>query len=208
MNIYELQKWQLPAKYRRQLKKNLPVVAIVGTILLVIISIIVLYEMQLSGNKQIQELNKGLQRLNNSVGEQQKQQLKDQQLLNEQLKKLQAAKEAKALALAQAARTRPARQYTTGVSCETFRPLFAAYAWNVDTALKVCNAESGGNVYAANWTDNHKVCMGSFGLMQVSCHSGQVYNPQQNIQIAYQKYLNGGWYQPWKNTCLKIGCPS
>lgn len=82
------------------------------------------------------------------------------------------------------------------VSCETYRSLVAQYGWNVDTAMQVMKAESGCNPGAANTTDNHGVCMGSFGLFQISCHSGAVYDPAQNVAIAWSKYQKSGW-QPW-----------
>lgn len=87
-------------------------------------------------------------------------------------------------------------------NCEAYRPIVAKYKWNVNVAMSVMRAESGCNPYAANWTDNHKVCKGSFGLFQISCHSGQVYDPEENIRIAYQKYQARGW-QPWSATTCK-----
>lgn len=80
--------------------------------------------------------------------------------------------------------------------CEQYRSLVSKYSWNVNVALAVMKAESGCNYLAANWTDNHRVCKGSFGLFQISCHSGQVFEPANNIAIAYSKYQARGW-QPW-----------
>lgn len=63
-------------------------------------------------------------------------------------------------------------------------------------------AESKGDIYAANRSDVHKdamgnvICIGSFGLMQISCHSGEVFEPNQNMAIAWQKYQSRGWL-PW-----------
>jgi hypothetical protein len=82
------------------------------------------------------------------------------------------------------------------VGCELYRPLISQYGWNVSVAMRVMQAESGCNPNAANWTDSHSTCNGSFGLFQIACFSGQVYDPAQNIAIAYQKYQARGW-QPW-----------
>ncbi len=80
--------------------------------------------------------------------------------------------------------------------CEAYRGLINQYAWDIRVAMAVMQAESGCNPNAANWSDNHLVCKGSFGLMQISCHSGQVFDPGENIKIAWSKYQNRGW-QPW-----------
>ena len=80
--------------------------------------------------------------------------------------------------------------------CDAYRPLVAKYKWNVEVAMAIMQAESGCNPNAANWSDSHNICMGSFGLFQISCHSGQVYDPQENIRIAWAKYQARGW-QPW-----------
>lgn len=58
------------------------------------------------------------------------------------------------------------------------------------------------NPNAANRNDVHKdalgnvICIGSFGLFQISCHSGEVYDPAKNVSIAWEKYKARGW-QPW-----------
>jgi hypothetical protein len=82
------------------------------------------------------------------------------------------------------------------VGCELYRSLISQYSWNVNVAMAIMQAESGCNPNAANWTDSHSTCKGSFGLFQIACFSGQVYDPAQNISIAYQKYQARGW-QPW-----------
>lgn len=96
--------------------------------------------------------------------------------------------------------------YAGAGNCEAYRSLVSQYNWNVNTAMKVMQAESTCNAMAHNTTDNHGVCMGSFGLFQISCHSGAVYDPAQNIAIAYQKYQARGW-QPW-GVCTsgKVSC--
>lgn len=55
------------------------------------------------------------------------------------------------------------------------------------------------NAYNPEWhydINGKPYCQGSFGLMQISCHSGQLYNPEQNIAAAWEKYKARGW-QPW-----------
>lgn len=86
------------------------------------------------------------------------------------------------------------RTYPSG--CELYRDEVAKYKWNVEVAMAVMRAESRCNPHAANWDDSHNVCTGSFGLFQISCHSGQVYDPSKNIEIAWAKYVARGW-QPW-----------
>lgn len=80
--------------------------------------------------------------------------------------------------------------------CAAYAGIIGQYPWPVQTAIAVCNAESGGNPNAANWSDNHGVCMGSFGLFQISCHGGQIYDPAANVSAAFRKYQHSGW-RPW-----------
>lgn len=73
------------------------------------------------------------------------------------------------------------------------------YDWDRQVAYAVCMAESGGNPNAVNWNDNHGVCIGSFGLMQLGCihaHRGDIHDPISNMNIAYQIYKEQSWY-PW-----------
>lgn len=81
-------------------------------------------------------------------------------------------------------------------SCETYRPLIEQYSWDVRIAMAVMEAESGCNPNSANLNDKHNGCMGSFGLFQIACYDGQVYDPAKNIAIAWEKYKKRGW-QPW-----------
>lgn len=96
--------------------------------------------------------------------------------------------------------------YSGGGNCEAYRGIVAQYSWNVNVAMAVMKAESGCNPQAVNKTDNHGVCMGSFGLFQISCHSGAVYDPAENVKIAWAKYSARGW-QPW-GVCTsgKVSC--
>ena len=121
--------------------------------------------------------------------------------------KAKKAEEARLAAIQQPTRPKPVQRVGTNVggNCETYRPLVAQYGWNVGVAMAVMKAESGCNPNAANWTDNHKVCKGSFGLFQISCHSGQVFDPVKNVQIAYQKYAARHW-QPWGVCRGKVVC--
>lgn len=141
---------------------------------------------------------------------------------NQEIEKLKADLQAKAelkrvQEIAKAEEAERARQASVAVSaggatyrgsgdCEAYRGIVAQYSWNVNVAMAVMRAESSCNPQAHNTTDNHGVCMGSFGLFQISCHSGAVYDPAQNIAIAYQKYSARGW-QPW-GVCTsgKVSC--
>jgi soluble lytic murein transglycosylase-like protein len=89
--------------------------------------------------------------------------------------------------------------------CEQYRHLFEQYAWPVNTALAICQAESSGNIQAVNWGDNHGKCKGSFSLMQVGCfwypHFGYSeadrYKPEVNVKIAYQIYERQKSFGAW-----------
>jgi len=73
------------------------------------------------------------------------------------------------------------------------------YDWDTSIAKAICLAESGGNPNASNPTDNHMSwagCMGSYGLFQINCSHGQVFDPEENVQIAYEMYKSKGW-TPW-----------
>lgn len=79
------------------------------------------------------------------------------------------------------------------------------YDWPQPVAHAVCMAESTNNVNAVNMGDNHKVCIGSFSLMQVACFwypyygysEADYYNPQVNMQIAYNIWKRQGGFQAW-----------
>lgn len=93
-------------------------------------------------------------------------------------------------------------------SCEAYRPLVMQYAWDVRVAMAIMRAESGCNPGAHN-PEAHRdiygnvICYGSFGLFQISCHGGQIYDPAQNVAAAWAKYTAkykdgsiAGW-RPW-----------
>lgn len=157
-----------------------------------------------------------------SVEKQLEQKNLEQEKIKQENEKLKADLQAKAelkrkQEIAKAEEAERARQASVAVSaggatyrgsgnCEEYRGLVAQYSWNVNVAMAVMRAESSCNPSAHNTTDNHGVCMGSFGLFQISCHSGAVYDPAQNVAIAYQKYSARGW-QPW-GVCTsgKVSC--
>lgn len=69
--------------------------------------------------------------------------------------------------------------------------------WDQRVAYAVCMAESRGDTYAANLTDNHGSCRGSFGLMQLACFwIPDPYNAVSNIAKANEIYARSGW-GPW-----------
>lgn len=163
------------------------------------------------------------QKVKTDIEQRLEQELKTKEQIQQENEKLKADLQAKAerieaekIALAnkkaeQARAIKPAvsaggASYAGAGNCEAYRSLVSQYNWNVNTAMAVMKAESGCNTMAKNTTDNHGVCMGSFGLFQISCHSGAVYDPAQNVAIAYQKYQARGW-QPW-GVCTsgKVSC--
>lgn len=68
--------------------------------------------------------------------------------------------------------------------CRTYDALFRQYDWNVSVAEAICQAESGGNPSAISRTND-------YGLMQL--HNLAIFDPAQNIAIAYIKYQTQGW---------------
>jgi len=75
------------------------------------------------------------------------------------------------------------------------------YDWPVDTAMRVCAAESGGNADITNPEPHPDAsCHGSHGLFQVACVHGhstdKLYIPEYNIKVAYDLWQSSGWW-PW-----------
>ena len=110
----------------------------------------------------------------------------------------------------------PVRAIRQPGDCNKWRSVIAQYDWNVDVAVNVCNAESGGDPNNDNPNDRHPsygllVCYGSRGLFQIGCDSTSNYagmfNPYTNIAEAYAKYKARGW-SPWGyTTCrYKVVC--
>lgn len=68
--------------------------------------------------------------------------------------------------------------------CTSYDALFRQYDWNVSLAEAICQAESGGDPGAISPTND-------YGLMQL--HDLAVFDPAQNIALAYVKYQTQGW---------------
>jgi cell division protein FtsB len=149
--------------------------------------------------KQIRQLEEQQTRDSQQIEKEHQEKLKLEQE-KEQLKKQLETKKQKETMLAQ---VKP--RYSNSGNCETYRNLIAQYSWNVNTMIAICNAESGGDPNKANTTDNHGVCMGSYGLFQISCHQGIVLDPTANVAAAWGKYTgaqnnprtNYWGYWPW-----------
>jgi len=96
-------------------------------------------------------------------------------------------------------------------SCTAYVETIEKYPWDTSMVLKIASAESKCNPNAVNRTDNHKVCMGSYNILQVGClhyKEGQDRKDvETNVRIAYQVYKDAGnSFRPW-TTCRKIsGC--
>lgn len=135
--------------------------------------------------KEIEVLSTRKQRLENKLLEEK---LRHEEQIKQKDKELDAAKQATAERKQReriAAISRPQVATTAltahSVSCETYRPIIAQYAWPVDAAMKVMQQESGCNPNAISPTNDH-------GLFQLN--NNPVYDPAQNIAIAYKKYSN------------------
>ena len=72
------------------------------------------------------------------------------------------------------------------------------YDWDKRVAYAICLGESSNDYTKINWKDNHKSCIGSFGLMQIACIHGASpeTTPEQNMAMAYDIYKSSGW-SPW-----------
>lgn len=144
--------------------------------------------------------------------EKKEQQIKQQEQENGSLKQQLQSKREQAAKVAAAA-SRPAQTGSTApsvafkpaaalapASCASLRPVVAQYAWPVDTAMAVMQAESGCRPGAENPTDYHVICSGSRGLFQIGCDSttnyAGMFDANANIAHAYSMYARRGW-QPW-----------
>jgi len=143
------------------------------------------------------KLEKELEYLNSVQNEYQSQtelkleeQNKQIEELNKQISAKKAKEAAQAASKASVAVSKP--NVASNGGCEQYRPLVSQYGWNADVALSVMKAESGCNPNAISSTNDH-------GLFQL--HAQPVYDPAQNVAIAYQKYAARGW-QPW-TVCTK-----
>lgn len=86
---------------------------------------------------------------------------------------------------------------TLPAHCNDYYEEVSKYDWDVDIAMKIMKAESNCQPNALNPRDNHKVCSGSIGLMQVGClhveEPEKLYDPKYNIEVAYRVYTESGW---------------
>lgn len=107
----------------------------------------------------------------------------DKQKQKEEIEKLEKDLRAKAEAKAkQAKKTVTVATATYKVGCEQYIPLLKKYPWDIGEALLVMSKESGCRYNAKSATNDH-------GLFQL--HNQAVYDPTQNIAIAYAKYRGG-----------------
>lgn len=84
--------------------------------------------------------------------------------------------------------------YVVPEPCNQYVEELEKYDWDVAIVIQIMYQESRCNPNAQNRTDVHKLCIGSYGLMQISCDQGIIYDPAYNIKIAYEeKYKKGGW---------------
>lgn len=87
--------------------------------------------------------------------------------------------------------------------CESYRPLFEKYDWNVDTMMRIMYLESKCNPNALN--DSPRTRDYSVGLLQINLYGNLKYdrpsasilkNPATNIKIGYEIYKHQG-YNAW-----------
>lgn len=176
-------------------------------------------KMERSNSQQLQlkidSVEKQLEQ-KNLEAEKQQQQIKQEQEKNKELEeKLQAKlkrEEAEKIAAERARQASvavSAPRASGGANCDLARQLINQYDWNKDVAYNVMVAESGCNANNQNLGDYHSFagCRGSFGLFQINCSHGQVYDPAKNVAIAYSMWKASGW-QPWSaTTCkYKVAC--
>lgn len=94
--------------------------------------------------------------------------------------------------------------YVLGVYIDDVESIIAQYDWDVRLATAIFRAESQLEPQAVNKMDNHKVCVGSYGVAQIGCiHFGKYGidwdnwdDPEVNIRTAYLIYREKGW-EPW-----------
>lgn len=106
----------------------------------------------------------------------------------------------------------------TASACDKYRDIINSYDWPVETALQVCEEESGGQAGIVNGHDHHYnkngklICIGSTGLFQIGClwpktlgySLRDTKDPAKNIDMAYQIWLISGW-RAW-GACRKLTC--
>ena len=92
--------------------------------------------------------------------------------------------------------------------CEQWRALVAKYfpPEQIDNALAIINAESGGNPYAVSPTDDHglfQINRGTWYGYAENLPLEMAYDPETNVRIASYIFNTRGW-QPW-TTARKLG---
>lgn len=94
----------------------------------------------------------------------------------------------------------PAVKKTNPIGCQHYRHIFARYDWNVDVAMAICQAESGGRPDVVSKPNTNGTR--DYGLMQLN--QIPVLDPAENIRIAYvQKYKTKQGWNHW--TVYKTG---
>lgn len=107
---------------------------------------------------------------------------------------------------------KPPLEVTQTSVCDDYRREVGKYDWDVETALKIMNLESGcKNIH--NYNDTHKhyrtgeiICKGSYGPMQVGCIHYKDEDKEdwkKNIELAYRVYQQANGFTPW-STYSKI----
>lgn len=204
--IYELK--HFVSKTKKIVEDNWQIIA-AGIVIVCLLGVGLLYNQSVRNSQnqlrqEIEELQKKLEDSN----EKNNQQFKDFQKQVNDVKQTKAEAKSR-LALLQSNRSRPIQRMGPNANCEQYRGLISQYSWNVEIALAVCRAESGGLASNENPTDNHKVCLGSRGLFQIGCDSTTSYHamfdPIANVAQAYQIYSRRGW-TPWSVCRYNVSC--
>lgn len=125
--------------------------------------------------------------------------MQDQKKIDDLNKQL-AIKQTQRLADSQAVVAVAAVKVAQPTNCADYRGLVAQYAWNVDVAMAVMQAESGCNPIRDNAGLNRDGSV-DYGLFQVnSVHAAMVggdleklRDPATNVRIAFAVYSGSGW---------------
>ena len=147
---------------------------------------------------QIENDNKTYQQLQQQLDNLQNEYKSRQEELDQKLRNLESRKQTNIRLAVQSNRSGTVQR--VGSRCEPYRNLISQYPWNVEIALAVCDAESGGVATSNHVDDNHGSCLGSRGLFQIGCDStanfSAMFDPAANVAQAYSLYARRGW-QPW-----------
>lgn len=138
---------------------------------------------------QTETIHQEFRELRDSIREQLKEQNIDiDKKIEEQNRRLEEIKAARAekarlASLQQPNTARASQRVRPNVGgCEQYRPLVSQYSWPVEAAMLVMLKESGCRANAVSPTNDH-------GLFQLN--GQRVYDPAENIRIAYGKYVGG-----------------